>query len=123
MAKAYITPEGATWEQRAERWHRWYDRYDHPGKNYLRRRMLAEIDVGPEHRASVRVFYVFARKWGYEVDHIVPLCEGGLHVLWNLQLLPRRCNQAKRGRLPDCVTGQLSLVEYDPFPVQQLRLI
>jgi hypothetical protein len=35
-----------------------------------------------------------------EVDHIKPLSRGGVHALWNVQCLCRRCNQAKGDRLP-----------------------
>lgn len=34
-------------------------------------------------------------------DHIVPLCEGGRHVLANLQTLCSKCNPAKGKKLPD----------------------
>ena len=32
---------------------------------------------------------------GLEVDHIVPVCEGGGHVPSNLQVLCRRCHRTK----------------------------
>jgi 5-methylcytosine-specific restriction protein A len=48
-----------------------------------------------------------------EVDHIVPLCDGGTHDHDNLRPICRRCHQAKttrdryRGRKgPDAFTGQ-----------------
>nr|AKH48812.1 hypothetical protein [uncultured marine virus] len=34
----------------------------------------------------------------YEVDHIIPLCQGGLHAPWNLQLLTQFENRSKGGR-------------------------
>lgn len=34
----------------------------------------------------------------HEVDHIIPLCQGGLHAPWNLQVLTRFDNRSKGGR-------------------------
>jgi 5-methylcytosine-specific restriction endonuclease McrA len=37
---------------------------------------------------------------GYEIDHIQPLCRGGLHIQDNLQLLCADCNRRKGGSDP-----------------------
>jgi 5-methylcytosine-specific restriction endonuclease McrA len=34
----------------------------------------------------------------HEVDHIIPLCQGGLHAPWNLQVLTQSDNRSKGGR-------------------------
>jgi hypothetical protein len=58
-----------------------------------------------EHREQMRAVYVHAADcaltsgYRYEVDHIIPLfAEGicGLHVPWNLQVLPHDLNARKR---------------------------
>lgn len=41
------------------------------------------------------------------LDHVVPRSRGGGHEEWNLQLAHRRCNSAKRNRLPAIVQLQL----------------
>lgn len=64
--------------------------------------------VTPDHRAEMRAIYRFAlrmrRMTGnpWHVDHIVPLrgkdvC--GLHVPWNLRVIPARMNLTKGNRL------------------------
>lgn len=40
---------------------------------------------------------------GYDVDHIIPLAKGGLHIPDNLQYLPKRVNRRKHAKLDyDC---------------------
>jgi 5-methylcytosine-specific restriction endonuclease McrA len=36
----------------------------------------------------------------FHIDHIMPLVRGGLHVMGNLQLAHRMCNQKKAGKDP-----------------------
>lgn len=55
-----------------------------------------------EQRRQMKAIYSEAKRVGGEVDHIVPLngetfC--GLHVPWNLQILPRPENRRKGNRL------------------------
>jgi len=54
-----------------------------------------------EVNAEVRFDYILrnllSEKTGipYEVDHIKPICEGGVHRLWNLAIIPRSANRTK----------------------------
>lgn len=53
--------------------------------------------------ADTLPLYEVAAKYGFEVDHIVPIkgrLVSGLHVPWNLQLLTRPENSAKGNRFP-----------------------
>lgn len=60
-----------------------------------------------EHFNQIKEFYIMAKQKteetgvAHEVDHIVPLqgeAVSGLHVPWNLQILKRSVNRAKRNR-------------------------
>lgn len=58
-----------------------------------------------EHKREMRKIYIRASILGpdYEVDHIYPLrgkTSCGLHVPWNLQILPKVENRRKRNLLP-----------------------
>jgi len=53
-------------------------------------------------QAGIKEFYN-NRPEGYEVDHIIPLkgkTASGLHVIWNLQYLPKAVNRSKFNRMP-----------------------
>ena len=69
-----------------------------------RRRNGRHIFLTPEYdRPNCEAIYRMAQQLpGYEVDHIVPFAgEGvcGLHVSWNLQIIPAAENRAKGTRL------------------------
>lgn len=49
-------------------------------------------------RVTIREFYANCPP-GYEVDHIIPISKGGLHVLENLQYLPKIENRRKSNKL------------------------
>ena len=55
--------------------------------------------LSPAHKAEIEGMYLFCSIFkGYQVDHIVPIrgkMVAGLHVPWNLQVLPALENQRK----------------------------
>lgn len=69
------------------------------------KRRAAKLNATPpwvDHDA-IKAIYVEAALRGLSVDHIHPLIHPrlcGLHVPWNLQLMPRNENSAKGNRLP-----------------------
>lgn len=76
--------------------------------NLAHRRQAVPKWLTPEQRAQIKRFYWLAQDCSivtgeaYWVDHIIPLrgktvC--GLHVPWNLQVLPREVNQRKSNRV------------------------
>jgi hypothetical protein len=80
-----------------------------PGKNAARRalgrtsrRRATPPWLTTEQRKQMRDIYILAAKLDMHVDHIYPICgenSCGLHVPWNLQLLPPIDNLKKSNRL------------------------
>lgn len=71
----------------------------HPRRQYIRQRVIA-TPPWPGLRTKLRKLYAFKME-GQTWDHIVPLTHPyvcGLNVPWNLQRLPRKCNDAKSNR-------------------------
>jgi hypothetical protein len=68
----------------------------------------------PEQVTAIKRTYRLAKKKKLSVDHIVPLRSSivcGLHVPWNLQLMPKKENVAKSNTYwPDCPYSQETLV-------------
>lgn len=70
-----------------------------------RRRLCVPPWLTAEHRAQMDAIYRErrARGPGWHVDHVVPLCGKnfcGLHVPWNLRVIPRLENHSKRNKAP-----------------------
>jgi hypothetical protein len=70
------------------------------------KRRFAKLNQTPkwltnDHLAEINGFYSLAQHFGFHVDHIVPLKGknvSGLHVPWNLQVLPAELNLSKGAR-------------------------
>lgn len=80
-----------------KRWakrNKWYSAADR-----AHRRMLARYPVSAADKLEMDGLYLFCSLFpGFEVDHIVPLngkTVSGLHVLGNLQVIPRAANRSK----------------------------
>lgn len=83
-------------------------RKNNPGKSRFDRAMrhaakqqATPIWLSKQHIESIKQFYVDCPE-GYEIDHIVPLRAKnvkGLHVIWNLQYLPKSENRRKSNKL------------------------
>lgn len=75
--------------------------------------LATPVWLSPLDKNRIRRLYKKARKQGLSVDHIVPLSSPlvcGLHVPWNLQLMPRKANMAKSNtHWPGCPFEQMEL--------------
>lgn len=68
-----------------------------------RKNSAMPIWLTSEDKFRIRSIYARGSKLGLEVDHIIPIRNKsvcGLHVPWNLQLLPPTDNKMKSNRLP-----------------------
>lgn len=101
----------AAYRSKYNEWHRRNHQKD-PVKKYAlnaerrgRRGRATPAWLTPEQRAEMRDIYRRARRLGdgWHVDHIVPLNGrnvSGLHVPWNLQIVPADQNLKKSNLLP-----------------------
>jgi hypothetical protein len=110
----------AEWRSRNPEWHqRLVREYNdsHPGRNsaslklsQMRKRNAAPPWLDKNQIEEITAFYAMAKRLTantgikHEVDHIEPVngaISCGLHVPWNLQVLTRDANRAKRNSLLD----------------------
>ena len=74
----------------------------HTAKYRANKRLATPKWLSAEQLEDIEMLYVFCELFeGYEVDHIVPLVHPqvhGLHVPWNLQILPATENRRKSNR-------------------------
>jgi 5-methylcytosine-specific restriction endonuclease McrA len=69
-----------------------------------RRNQKQAIHLTGGEKLFVQSYYLQAQELAastgipHEVDHIIPLCQGGLHAPWNLQVLTQFDNRSKGGR-------------------------
>lgn len=97
---------------------------------YYRKLYAAWPDWCAEHPDFATVYAAAKRRRAMgedvHVDHIVPICSGlvcGLHVPWNLQVLPAGPNLSKSNRWwPDCPFENLDLFGHDVDPHQRALL-
>lgn len=64
----------------------------------------------------MKALYTKARQIGYHVDHIIPLngrTVSGLHVPWNLQMLPPTVNRKKYNVFDDQLGTSRSIAVSD----------
>ena len=89
---------------------------NHPRRSYVAQRILAT----PPWMKRADIIAVYRRrKPGEVVDHVVPLCHPyvcGLHVPWNMRIVPHAVNASRGNRFNP---HQGELLE----PVEQLRFL
>ena len=56
------------------------------------------VEISAEESEAIVLFYTNCPK-GYEVDHIIPISRGGLHILENLRYLTKSENRRRNCRL------------------------
>lgn len=67
-------------------------------KNRYQNMLKAQEGLSWEEKVLIGDFYKNCPK-GYQVDHIIPLCKGGLHRLSNLQYLTKEDNAKKASKI------------------------
>ena len=97
-------------EKEAERIREYRKRCSYVVNAYQRERAVNKLPWGSKHRKEIQGVYKEAKRLTeetgvpHEVDHIVPLRGkdvSGLHVPWNLRVLTKRENRAKRNYFED----------------------
>jgi len=76
-----------------------------------RRRALEREAIHPQHdpnddKKLSHIKDILGARGEYGVDHIVPLTRGGIHIIYNLRILPKSLNSQKRNRLDSELTPQ-----------------
>lgn len=75
-----------------------------PYRDPAARRAYEQPWLTPEQKAEIAAIYAEAARRGESVDHIYPLrakSSCGLHVPWNLQIIPLLDNVRKSNRIDD----------------------
>lgn len=73
-----------------------------------RKRLVVPPWLSREHRAEIVKLFARARREGVSVDHIIPIAgcrvcgAQGLHVPWNMRLIPDAENSSKGNRCQEC---------------------
>lgn len=98
-------------ELRKKSWLKWYAKNKNLAASRSRERSSRKVLAMPSwaERDKMKIVYLKAKQFGFEVDHVVPLKHPlvcGLHVWANLQLLNKEENARKKNyRWPDMPVG------------------